>query len=210
MLHVEPDLWGFLHQRAKTDDATRIPIVVGSSGVPELADLPDDLSGFARAIVRLRDRSAPNVILGYHVSAWGTGKDLFVSNALDVAVDDVARREAAFYESLGATFDVAFAEFSDRDAAFKQHIYRDKGRSWWDADDFTRHIRFLSQFVELTGRRIVLWQIPYGNTRMRAMDNTWNHFQDTRVEWLLDDPGREHLNQYLGAGVIGLLFGRGR
>src|SRR5262249_20257997 len=131
------------------------------------------------------------------------------SNALDGAVDEVARREAAFYASLGADFDVAFAEFSDRDAAFKQVVYRDKGRSWWDADDFARHLRFLSRFVEQTGRRVVLWQIPYGNTRMRAMDNTWNHFQDTRVEWLLDDPGREHLRQYVGAGVIALLFGRG-
>jgi len=148
-------------------------------------------------------------VLGYHVSAWGSGTDLFVSNALDGVVDDVARREAAFYASLDAAFDVAFAELSDRDAAFKQHIYRDKGRSWWDADDFTRHIRFLSRFVELTGQRIVLWQIPLGNTRMRAMDNTWNHFQDTRVEWLLDDPDREHLDQYVKAGVIGLLFGRG-
>jgi hypothetical protein len=209
VLHVEPDLWGFLHLRARTDDAARIPIVVGSAGLPELADLPDNLTGFAQAIVRLRDTYAPNVVLGYHVSAWGTGTDLFVSNALDGTVEDVAQREAAFYRSLGANFDVAFAEFSDRDAAFKQLVYRDKGRSWWDADDFNRHLRFLSRFVDLTGRRIVLWQIPFGNTRMRAMDNTWNHYQDTRVEWLLDDPGREHLRQYLGAGVIALLFGRG-
>jgi hypothetical protein len=209
VLHVEPDLWGFLHQQAKVDDAARIPMVVGSAGLPELADLPDNLAGFAQAIVRLRDRSAPNVLVAYHVSAWGSGIDLFVSNALDGTVDEVARREALFYRSLGAEFDLAFAEFSDRDAAFKQYIYRDKGRSWWDADDFARHLRFLSRFVEQTGKRIVLWQIPLGNTRMRAMNNTWNHYQDTRVEWLLDDPGREHLRQYAGAGVIALLFGRG-
>jgi hypothetical protein len=209
VLHVEPDLWGFVHQRAGTDDAARIPMVVASSGMPELADLPDTLAGFAQAIVRLRDRAAPNVLLGYHVSAWGTGTDLFVSNATDSTVDDAAWREAIFYNSLGAHFDVSFAEFSDRDAAFKQHVYGDKGRSWWDADDFTRHVRFLSRYVDLTGQRIVLWQIPLGNTRMRAMDNTWNHFQDTRVEWLLDDPSGEHLRQYLRAGVVALLFGRG-
>jgi hypothetical protein len=44
---------------------------------------------------------------------------------------------------------------------------------------------------------------------MRAMNNTWNHFQDNRVEWLLDDGDREHLRQYLKAGVIAFLFGRG-
>ena len=30
-------------------------------------------------------------------------------------------------------FDLLFAEFSDRDAGFKQHVYGDGGASWWDA-----------------------------------------------------------------------------
>ncbi len=213
VLHVEPDLWGFLHQRGKTDDAAGIPVIVGGTGLPDLADLPDNLSGFARAVVRLRDREGPNVLLGYHVSSWGTGTDLYLNTYLgsagDATVDEVARREARFYQSLGAAFDLTFAEFTDRDAAFKQHIYHDKGRSFWDADDFARHVRFLARYVDQTGRRVVLWQIPYGNTRMRAMNNTWNHYQDTRVEWLLDDPSGEHLRQYANAGVVALLFGRG-
>ena len=209
VLHVEPDLWGFLHQRANGDDAANVPMVVGAAGLTELADLPDDLRGFAQAVVRLRDGYAPNVLLGYHVSAWGVGVDPFLGNASDATVDDLARREALFYRSLGANFDLVFAEFSDRDAGFKHQIYGDKGKSWWDADDFNRHLRFLSRVTDLTGKRIVLWQIPYGNTRMRVMNNTWNHFQDNRVEWLLDDGDREHLRQYQDAGVIALLFGRG-
>jgi hypothetical protein len=209
VLHVEPDLWGFLHQQSRSDDASASAILVGSTGQPDIADLPDNLAGFAQAVVRLRDRTAPNVMLAYHVSAWGTGTDLFLSNARDSIVDDVARRESLFYRSLGTEFDLIFSEVSDRDAAFKQFIYGDRGRSWWDADDFTRHVRFISRLVDLTGRRVVVWQIPLGNTRMRAMDNTWNHYQDTRVEWLLDDPSREHLQQYVQAGVIAFLFGRG-
>jgi hypothetical protein len=63
--------------------------------------------------------------------------------------------------------------------------------------------------VQVAQKRIVLWQIPQGNTKMRAMNNTWNHYQDNRTEWLLDDPGRSHLNEYLQAGVIAFLFGRG-
>ena len=77
------------------------------------------------------------------------------------------------------------------------------------ARDCARHARFLARFVDRTGLRIVLWQIPYGNTRMRALNNTWNHFQDNRVECLLDQPRGPHLQQYLDAGVIALLFGRG-
>jgi hypothetical protein len=44
---------------------------------------------------------------------------------------------------------------------------------------------------------------------MRAMNNTWNHYQDNRPEWLLDDPTRQHLTDYINAGVVAFLFGRG-
>ena len=56
---------------------------------------------------------------------------------------------------------------------------------------------------------MVLWQIPLGNTKMRALNNTDHHYQDNRVEWLLDEPARTHLTAYLNAGVIGFLFGGG-
>ena len=44
---------------------------------------------------------------------------------------------------------------------------------------------------------------------MRAENNTWGHYQDTRVEWLLDDATRAHLVSYRDAGVVALLFGGG-
>ena len=44
---------------------------------------------------------------------------------------------------------------------------------------------------------------------MRAMNNTWNHYQDNKVEWLLDDPGRANVSAYARAGVVAFLFGRG-
>ena len=209
VLHVEPDLWGFAHQAARGDDATTVPVLVGSTGVPEVADLPDTLAGLAQAIVRLRDRYAPNVMLGYHLSVWGAGTDIFLADSHDAAVDGFAARSVAFYRSLGAPFDLAFSEFSDRDAAYKEHVYGDRGQSWWDEADFKRHVRFIAGFVEGAGMPMVLWQIPYGNTKMRAMNNSPAHYQDNRVEWLLDDPGRAHLREYVGAGVVAFLFGMG-
>ena len=56
---------------------------------------------------------------------------------------------------------------------------------------------------------MAIWQIPYGNTKMQAENNTWDHYQDNKVEWLLDDPTRGHLNAYANAGVVAFLFGRG-
>ncbi|MCK9494501.1 MAG: hypothetical protein M0R75_03260 [Dehalococcoidia bacterium] len=209
ILHVEPDLWGYLQQRSSGNDASTVDVRVASSGVPELAGLPDTLAGFAQAIVRLRDRYAPDVLLGYHVSVWGTGTDIALADPSNAEVDRLAGSAASFYQSLDAGFDLVFGEFSDRDAAFKEAQYGDGGASWWDAGDFARFARFLDGIVDEVDLPAVLWQIPLGNTTMRAMNNSWNHYQDNRVEWLLDDPSGAHLRAYRDAGVIALLFGRG-
>jgi hypothetical protein len=210
VLHVEPDLWGYMQQQwASGDSAASVPAAVSSTGLPELAGLPETLSGFARAIVTLRDAYAPNVQLAYHVSIWGTNADIAYSDPPDATVAVLAHRAAAFFTSLQAGFDLVFGEFSDRDAGFKQYVSGDGGASWWDAGDFARHVRFLGVFAGAAGKRVVLWQIPLGNTKMRAMNNTWDHYQDNRAEWLLDDPSRAHLLAYVQAGVVGFLFGRG-
>lgn len=209
VLHLEPDLWGFTQQHSRNGEASSIPVEVASTALPGLADLPDDLSGFARAVVRLRDTYAPNVRLAYHLSIWAAGEDFTYTDASLARVESLAERTATFYRSLHTEFDLVFAEFSDRDAGFKEHAYGDGGASWWDEHDFARHIRFLATFVDATGKRIVLWQIPFGNTRMRALNNTPDHYQDNRVQWLLDDPSRDHLSHYVQAGVIAFLFGRG-
>ncbi|HEY7802060.1 MAG TPA: hypothetical protein VIE40_05245 [Dehalococcoidia bacterium] len=209
VLHGEPDLWGFIEQRASNDDASTVPAVVASTGLPELAGLPNNFAGFAQGVARLRDRYAPNVLLGYHLSTWGTGNDIALTNPSDATVDALGQKAARFFNSLHGSFDVAFAEFSDRDAAFKQIQYGDGGASWWDAGDFARETRFLTQFVSISHKRIVMWQVPLGNTKMLAMNNTWDHYQDNRVEWLLDDSTRSHLKAFTQAGVVAFLFGRG-
>jgi hypothetical protein len=208
VLHVEPDMWGYMHsQRAVGDDATSVPVQVAATGLSDLAGLPDNGAGLAQAIARLRDRYAPNVLLGYQLSVWGTKSELHVSDPPNATVDALAARAAAFFTSLGGRFDLVFAEFSDRDAAYYQYVVGDGGEAWWDAGDFPRFARYLAGFVAIAGKRVVLWQIPLGNTRMRAMNNTWGHYQDNRVEWFLDDPTRAHLAEYVQAGVIAFLFG---
>jgi hypothetical protein len=132
-----------------------------------------------------------------------------ISDPPDATVDALAVRAATFYKSLTANFDLSFAEFSDRDSAFKQYVTGDGGISWWDAEDFRRNARFLKQFSSTSRKRLVMWQIPLGNTRMLSQNNTWAHYQDNRVEWLLDEPGRTHLTAYRDAGVVAFLFGGG-
>ena len=209
VLHVEPDLWGFMEHRASGDNAATVPMKVAETGIPELAGLPSNVSGFARAIVKLRDTYAPNVFLGYHISVWGTGNDIVLSNPNDATVDALAAKASAYYSSLAANFDILFSEFSDRDAAFYQYVYGDNGTHWWDADDFRRSARFLGAIANATNKRIVMWQIPVGNMKMRAQNNTDGHYQDNRPEWLFDEAARTHLAAYRDAGVVAFLFGGG-
>jgi hypothetical protein len=210
VLHVEPDLWGYIEQASTGDDAATVPAAVASSGVSALAGLPNNAAGFARAIVRLRDQLAPNVVLAYHLSVWGTNWDIAYSNSPDSQVDELAGRAADFYGSLGADFDLTFTDIADRDASFKELVPPgDHGASRWDDADFVRYARFIKGYVAGTGHRVVVWQIPLGNTKMRSQDNTWGHYQDNRAEWFLEDPGGTHLALWRDAGVIALLFGGG-
>jgi hypothetical protein len=198
-----------MQQRSTNDNAATVPVKVSETGIPQLAGLPSNMSGFARAILKLRDAYAPNVNVGYHISVWGTGNDIVLSNPSDPIVDALAARAAAFYNSLGANYDIAFAEFSDRDSGFYQYVYGDNGQHWFDAEDFRRSARFVGGFSVAAGKRIVMWQIPLGNMKMMAQNNTWGHYQDNRPEWLLDETARTHLTVYRDAGVVAFLFGGG-
>jgi hypothetical protein len=183
VLHVEPDLWGYLEQ----------------AGATALA------SAFARELIRLRDELATNVLLAYHMSGWGTKHDVVYEDPPDAKVRSYAGQSAAFYRSLGARFDIAFEDFSDRDAGF--YAKNGNPNTWFEPADFARHLLYGKTFVAAAGVRLVAWQIPLGNSVMRAESNTWNHFQDNRVEWLLGS--RAHLRAYAAAGYAAFMFGRG-
>jgi hypothetical protein len=186
VVHVEPDLWGYLEQAGETALA----------------------SSFAQQWIKLRAELAPNVILAYHMSGWGTKHDIVSEKPPDATVRAYATQSATFYRSLNAKFDIAFEDFSDRDAGFYVKI-NGNPNTWMSPADFHRHLLYAQTFVKLAGVRMVAWQIPLGNTVMRAMNNTWDHFQDNRVQWLLGPGGRAHLRAYVAAGFAGFLFGRG-
>jgi hypothetical protein len=186
VVHVEPDLWGYLEQ------AKAVALA----------------SAFAREWVTLRDRLAPNVILAYHMSGWGTRHDILYEKPSEANVRAYAAQSAEFYRSLHARFDIAFEDFSDRDAAFYTKVEHNPS-TWFTPADFHRHLLYAQTFVRLAGVRMVAWQIPLGNTVMRAENNTWGHYQDNRVQWLLGDASRTRLRRYVAAGFAGFLFGGG-
>jgi hypothetical protein len=209
VLHVEPDLWGYIQQSVNgSDDAKDYEVNLSGAGLSDLDGLPNNAAGFAQAIVRLRDRYAPNVVLGYHVSIWGTGTDITLQDPSNGEVDRLAAKASNFYKSLGAGFDVTFGEFDDRDSGFNEAINGDGGASWFKKADYTRHARFFRGYSRASAQRIVLWQIPLGNTLMRAMNNQWGHYQDNKVQTVLGG-STGWLRRYRDAGVIAFLFGGG-
>jgi hypothetical protein len=205
VLHVEPDLWGYVQRRAA--GGTRVPVQVATTGLAEAKGLPNAPAGLAQAFVRLRDKYAPKVLLGYHLSVWGTGEDIADSDPSDTHIDELAASATGFYRSLGAHFDLIFAEQDDRDSGYSEARDGDGGRSRWDAGDYTRQARLLRGVSSATGRSVVLWQLPLGNA---AQDNTPKHYRDTRVQALLG-VGTEAgalRRSYMHAGVIAMLFGK--
>jgi hypothetical protein len=181
VVHVEPDLWGYLEQ-AHAGSLART---------------------FAQHLVALRNRYARSVMLAWHLSVWGTNEDPTYSKPSIDHMDVLAAQSAAFYQSLHARFDLAFTDVADRDAGFYR-VIEGNPRATWGPDDFARENRYLAGFTQRTQLPAVLWQVPLGNA---MLNNTWGHFRDNRVQWWLGD--RQHLTDTRDAGVIGLLYGGG-
>jgi hypothetical protein len=210
VLQVEPDLSGYIEQQAKHNDASTVPAAVASSGMPDLRGMPNTAAGFAQAVLVLRRNYAPRVIVGYHVSIWGTGKDIHGSHPSDRQVDSMAAKAAMFYGSLYARYDVLFSELADRDAGYAQ-VRDGKGTAeWWSTIDFEHYARFLTDLHARVRLPIVVWQIPVGNTLMRAMNNTPYHYQDNKAQFMLGEGSRQHLRFFARSGVVALLFGSGQ
>jgi hypothetical protein len=183
VIHVEPDLWGYLEQAHATSLAR----------------------SFARHLVALRDRLAPHVLLAWHLSVWGTGEDPTYSKPSLGHMRRLAAESAWFYESLHASFDLVFNDVTDRDAGFYR-VIEGNPRTAWAPSDFRRHDAYIAGFTRRTHVPVVLWQLPLGNT---MLSNTWDHFRDNRVQWWLGTGSAPHLRATRASGVIGLLFGGG-
>jgi hypothetical protein len=208
VVHVEPDMWGFLE--TLNPNPALLTASVASSGNPDVAAYPNTVAGFGRALLHLRDLYAPNVIMAAHVSTWLWS--LRTEPSLDVA--QIAQTDAAFMTGTG-NWDVFYTDISDRDAAYYQYVVGDGGAHWWDTTNqkypnFSRLNVWAGAFTAAAQKRLVIWQIPVGNTQMRSSNNTNHHYQDNREQYWLDNyPNNSNISALAEAGVIGLLFGPG-
>jgi hypothetical protein len=208
IVHVEPDMFGYFEQ--VNGNPAAISASVASSGNGDIAGYPNTLAGFGQALLHLRDLYAPNVIMAAHVSEWMWS--LSTSASLDVA--QIAKNDAAFMTGLG-NWDLFFTDVTDRDAGYYQYVLDDGGAHWWDATNqkypnFNRLNTWATAFTTTAHKRLVIWQIPIGNTIMDTCNNSNFHYQDNREQyWLYNYPNSTAVSALAQAGVIGLLFGAG-
>lgn len=219
IVHVEPDLSGYAQQAVldpalcfghcvgAADDPARLRASVASSGNPDAAGLADTWPGFVRALARLRDRYAPNVLLGYHVSDWAAVAD--VGSSPDPGLDPLvlAGQVSSFALASGASlYDLVFNDVANNDAAYEK--YEGGGAvAFWDRrnvsfPNFARWERYLRSILAAVAKPGIVWQIPFGNQWSRTADNTPGHYQDNRAEYLFG-----HTSELARLGVVGLLFG---
>jgi hypothetical protein len=216
IIHYVPDLFGYME--LYKNDGTKNTASVSQSNQADVKEFTNDAKGLAQAIVSMRDKYAPNVLLGWHASQWATGADLIKGKQNP---ELLAGETAAYYKALNASFDLIFSEFSDRDEGYSQFVTKSPNPMWsttsgaanGNLSDFDRFQRFLKKLNTDTGKKIILWQIPIGNTVTETCNNTDGHYKDDKAEYFLqpviDNGDMTRVKQYDDAGVIAFLFGQG-
>jgi len=220
---LEADGFAFLEQQTSQNPNTYAAIA--ASGLPELAGLPNTAAGWGLAFLQLRKSvGASNVVLGVHISAWASGKDIAhysVTDPLQPEVDKVYTFLAPLglaSNQTGATYDFLVGDPLDRDADFYK-VTQGADR-WWDASDnasinsksFNRYAEWLRLWNVKSGKRWLLWQIPLGNSNHLNVYNNGasrEGYKDNRPEYFFGTNRQAHLEKFASSGVFGLLFGAG-
>lgn len=211
---------GYAYLQGDTANNPNAPAAIASTGMPELASLPNTAAGWGLAFLQIRKSvGANNAILGIHISGWATGADLFhfsVTDPLQPAVDSVYNFLAPLglaANVTGATYDVLVGDPLDRDADFYR-LTRSEDR-WWDTSDLAsvnsksmnRYLEWVRLWNLKSGKRWVLWQIPLGNS---SSPNTCAAgYKDNRTEYFFGANSQSHLQKVVDNGVVSLLFGAG-
>jgi hypothetical protein len=220
---LEADGFGFLQQQSNGNP--NVYAAVAASGIPELAGLPNTIAGWGLAFLQLRNAvGASNVSLGVDIASWAGGREVVyvsVTDPLQPAVDKVYNFLAPFgltANQTGTTFDFIANSPLDRDSDYYRVV---NGTSqWWDASDsaslssasFNRYAEWLRLWNVKTNKRLLLWQVPLGNSNHLNVYNNGGArqgYKDNRPEYFFGASSITHLEKFASSGVFSILFGPG-
>ncbi len=202
IVHLEPDLWGYFQKQS--DSPEGVPVKVGSH-VPECFDLPEDVGGFGRCLIRLGRLFAPRAMIGLSASSFGAYKHDHVSDP---------ERIADYLVSIGSDeSDMMVVETLDRDAGCfeaatdplcdRSAETQIGGSFYWTDAAFRKHLEWARTIHERTGKALLWWQMPLGTPNGKP-GGAKAAYRDNRVKWLF-----EHPEEFVAAGGFGAVFGTG-
>ncbi len=195
IIHVEPDMLGYLQQRAINENKSPRDLTAFTGN----SRYPDNLVGMHQRMIDIVQEIIPNKgLLAFHVSLWGNVISLKDNEEKYLDIKKLAEQTASFLKELSPNFDLIFMDWSDRDAGFDG--------VWWDKrnisfPNFSRVLMFTNYISVLTGKKVILWQIPIGN---ETLPNKPNQYADNRLDYVFD-----YAKDIARSGIISLLFGAG-
>lgn len=208
VVQIEPDEWcHILLAGPKTTDSSGInvyhpdqcPVEVGSSGMPELAGLPDNEIGWAQAFKRLRDLYAPtNCLLATNPSGW------------DYAYSMTGTKMGGYWKTMCANWDLSVFEFDDRDLGCTSSP--PFGENCGICGTFANSEQWISEFHAQCGLYVCMWQVPVGNTYFDTCNQTNLHYCSDHIQHLLETypSDSSFMQAYFNAGCIGWMFNAGQ
>ncbi|MCY1019806.1 hypothetical protein [Pyxidicoccus sp. MSG2] len=204
LLHLEPDLWGYLQFNSNGDPRT-VPAQVATANSTDCGTQENNAAGLAKCMVAMTRKYAPNAKVGLHASPWATKMDVYLNTQASFDVAGEARKVADFLLKLGAAdTDFVVIEAADRDAGWYQVNQGED--TWWDATNATLpHFHQAFAWARALSERLnkpnFWWQLPVGNP---ALPNSGDAWKDNRVDYFF-----AHTAELAAAHSVGFAFGAG-
>ncbi|MCY1000845.1 hypothetical protein OWM54_27210 [Myxococcus sp. MISCRS1] len=203
LLHLEPDLWGYL-QFFSNGNPDSVPAQVASANNTDCGGMANTASGLSRCMIAMARKYAPNAKVSLHASPWSTRVDVYLNTNASFDIAAEARKVADFLSKLGAAdTDFIVVEASDRDAGFYDSIGEE---TWWDVDNrklphFRQAFTWAAAISERLGKPNFWWQLPVGNMSLPNNNTRW---KDNRVDYFFS-----HTAELAAAHSVGFSFGAG-
>lgn len=205
LLHIEPDLWGYLQFNSTGGDPATRPVQVASANPTDCAGMANNAAGLGRCMIAMARKYAPNAKVGLHASPWATRIDVYLNTQTSFDVAGEARKVADFLLKVGAAdTDFIVIEASDRDAGWYE-VQRGED-TWWDATNATLpHFHQAFAWAKALSERLnkpnFWWQLPVGNPNLPNAGQAW---KDNRVDYFFT-----HTAELAAAHSVGFAFGAG-
>lgn len=200
LVQFEPDFWGYA-ERDSNDDPSALFMHTRIN--PACADLPDDVAGMGKCLVRMGRTIAPNTLLGFEASAWSAFE----------GGQPAPAKTAAFLAAVGAKeCDYISVEMLDRDAGCYEArgpgCQRNDGPWYWDATNqsspsFREHFAWVATLAGALELPVLWWQIPLG-VPSDTPGGVPGAYRDNRVRYIFS-----HLDELASIGGFGVAFGPG-